>query len=471
MSNQFFMLIDGELVPGAGTSSVVNPSTGQVFASAPDASRDQLNLAVRSARAAFPGWSSKTWAERSAVLRVVAQTYRDNIEALALLLTKEQGKPLSRSRAEIAGAAFWISEIAGMESPEEDLQNDAKAFVRLRHVPLGVVAGMVPWNYPIALAAWKIAPALIAGNTLLLTPSPYTPLSTLRLGELLQKVLPKGVLNVVSGGDSLGPWISEHSGIDKIAFTGSTETGRKVMHSASVNLKRLTLELGGNDPAIVMPDVDIASVAKSLFWGAFMNSGQMCIAAKRIYVHESIYEEFSQEFIRIVRATRVGAGESEDSEVGPVQNKIQLERLKELVRDCRQQGINFLVGGTDLPGPGFFFPLTVVDNPPDTSRIVREEPFGPIVPLLKFSDIDDVIGRANDSDYGLAASIWSKDEAVALAMAARINAGTVWINEIQAVSPHRPFAGHKQSGFGVENGIAGILEYTAPQVVTLNRMP
>jgi acyl-CoA reductase-like NAD-dependent aldehyde dehydrogenase len=305
-----------------------------------------------------------------------------------------------------------------------------------------------------------------------LKPSPFTSLTTLRIGELLREVLPPGVLNVVSGGDALGPWMSSHPGIDKISFTGSTATGRKVMESAAGTLKRLTLELGGNDAAIVMPDVDVEALAPVLFWGAFSNSAQFCLAIKRLYIHEAIYDRLAAALVALAKTTRVGRGSEPGVTLGPVQNKLQYERLKNLLADCRQQGHHILTGGElaeSGKGPGYFFPVTLVDNPPEDSRVVQEEPFGPILPLLKFSDVDDAIARANQSPYGLGGSVWCKDEALGLKIAQRLQAGTVWVNEIHTITPLKPMAGHKQSGLGVEQGLEGLLEYTLPQTVSMKR--
>ncbi len=463
------MTIGGRSVQGAGRFEVIDPATGLVIAQAPDASDEQLDAAVRAAREALPAWAARPWCERQGLLAEVAGVYMANQEELARLLTKEQGKPLERARSEVAVAAHWYAELAKMELPELVLQDTPQAYVAVRRVPMGVVGAMVPWNFPVVLAAWKIAPGLLAGNTMVLKPSPFTPLTTLRLGELLQPVLPPGVLNIVSGGEALGPRMSAHAGFDKLSFTGSSATGRAVMRSASGTLKRLTLELGGNDAAIVMPDVDVDAVAKALFWGAFVNSGQICIAAKRIYIHEAIYERMAQAFVALAASTRMGPGDAEGVELGPVQNRRQFDRLRELLADCQQRGLRLLCGGEPVRGPGLFFPVTLVDNPPDDARIVREEPFGPILPLLKFRDVDEVIARANDSEFGLAGSVWCRDEALALGIARRLETGTVWINEIQTASPHKPMAGHKQSGLGVENGLEGLMSYTQPQTISLKR--
>jgi acyl-CoA reductase-like NAD-dependent aldehyde dehydrogenase len=463
------MTIGGRAAATSRTLPVIDPATEQVICHAPDAGATELDAAVAAARRAFPAWSAQPWAERQAVLAAIARKLTEHQDELARLLTREQGKPLSRATVEIGGAARWFSEFAKMTLPDPVLQDTPQAYVAIRRVPIGVVAGLVPWNYPIVLAAWKIAPALLAGNTMVLKPSPFTPLTTLRIGELLRDEVPPGVLNVINGGDALGPLVTAHPGIDKVSFTGSTATGRAVMRSAADRLKRLTLELGGNDAAIVMPDVDVPSVARELFWGAFVNSGQICIAAKRIYIHEAIYEPMKQAFVELAQAARMGPGDEEGVELGPIQNRRQYERLVELLDDCKRRGLSLLTGGQLPEGPGLFFPVTLVDNPPEDSRIVQEEPFGPILPLLKFTDVEDAIARANATEYGLGASVWSRDEKKATVIAQRLDAGIVWVNEIQAVSPYKPMGGHKQSGLGVENGTEGLLEYTVVQTLSVKR--
>ncbi|MDP3923231.1 MAG: aldehyde dehydrogenase family protein, partial [Hydrogenophaga sp.] len=334
-----------------------------------------------------------------------------------------------------------------------------------RYTPIGVIGGITPWNFPLLLAVWKIAPALVAGNTMVLKPSPYTPLCTLWFGELAQTVLPPGVLNILSGGNELGQWITEHPAIGKIAFTGSTATGRKVMQSAATNLKRLTLELGGNDPAIVLPDVDAKAIAKDLFWASFANSSQFCVACKRMYVHEDVYDDVARELVAYAKTVKVGNGMEAGTELGPLQNKMQYDKVSQLLADSRDAGLKFLLGGTPEQKPGYFIPVTLVDNPPEDSRVVVEEAFGPVLPLLKYRDIDDVIARANNTEYGLAATVWGKDLEKASAIARRIEAGTVWVNHVHVFAPNIAFGGHKQSGVGIENSLHGLAEYCNMQTV------
>jgi len=463
------MTIDGQAITTDQTIPVINPATEAVVATAPDCTKDQLDEAVAAARAAFPLWRARPYAERQAALRAIAATIAENADDLMRLLTAEQGKSHADALGEIHAAAWWIGVVADQQLPET--VTDAMPGQRsiTTHVPLGVVGAIVPWNFPILLAVWKIGPALLTGNTLVLKPSPFTPLSTLRIAQLLQGVLPPGVLNVICGGDSVGPWMTEHPGINKISFTGSTATGRRVMQNASVNLKRLTLELGGNDAAIVLPDADVDAIAEPLFWAAFKNSGQVCVAAKRVYVHDSIYDRVASALAGVAAKVKLGNGADEGTQLGPVQNRPQFDRVKGLVDDSRAAGHRFIVGGEVPTNQGFFVPVTIVDNPPEDSRVVQEEAFGPVLPLLRYSDLDDAIARANACEYGLGGSVWSSDHAAAAKVAARLETGTVWINSAQGLTPFAAFAGHKQSGIGVENGQDGLLEFTVPQTIHLPR--
>ena len=465
----FTMTIGGEAVTGAETFEVLNPATEQVIAVAPDAMKDDLDRAVAAARDAFPGWAATPIDQRRAHLDRLGDALFANMDGLKRLLTTEQGKSLGDAEFEIGGAAMWLKGSAALELPVTVNEDTAERYSETRHIPLGVVGAIAPWNYPLILAMFKVGPALLAGNTMVLKPSPFTPLSTLKFGEIAASILPPGVLNVVSGGDRLGPWLTEHPGIDKVSFTGSTETGRRVMRSASATLKRVTLELGGNDPAIVLPDVDVKAVAEKLFWAAFTNSGQVCIATKRLYVHEDVYEPLKEALVAYARTVTVGDGSEQGNRLGPVNNRPQYERVLDLIRDARENGYKFLLGDEEAELPGFFVPITIIDNPPEESRIVQEEQFGPVLPLLKFSDVDDVVARANATDYGLGASVWGKDEDAAFAVAERIASGTVWVNETQHLTPFAAFGGMKQSGVGVENGVEGLLEYTTTQTIVRRR--
>lgn len=457
--------IDGRRVDTPLTMPVIDPATGEAFAEAPDCEARHLEDAVSAARHAFPAWKRIDPASRDAMLLAASARLRGEIEPLARLLTQEQGKPLEEARHEIETAARWFDAYANHALPVGQRREPDGRLAEIRHVPIGVVGAIAPWNFPVQLMAWKLAPALKAGNTVVAKPSPFTPLTTLRIGELLLDLLPPGVLNIISGRDHLGPLMSEHPDIDKISFTGSTATGKAVMRGAAGNLKRLTLELGGNDPAIVLPDADVQSVAERLFWGAFRNAGQVCIAAKRIYVHDDIYDRFAARMAELAGAHPPLPGNMPGARIGPVQNRTQFERVKAMIEEARATGLDFLSGPGEMAGPGNFIAPTLIDNPPDDSRVVREEPFGPLVPLLRYSDIDDAIRRANDSEYGLASSVWSADIEQAAAVGRQLEAGTVWLNTIHGMTPTLPFSGHKQSGIGVENATEGLLEYTNVQVL------
>ena len=351
-----------------------------------------------------------------------------------------------------------------LEIPVDVPEDTDSRRIEVHHVPLGVVCGIVPWNFPVLLAIWKIGPALMAGNTLVLKPSPFTPLTTLRIGELIGGCFPPGVLNVICGDDSLGPMMTAHRGFAKITFTGSTATGRKVMEAAAKDLKRITLELGGNDAAIIMADVDVDAIADELFEGAFHNTAQVCVATKRMFIHEDIYEHLRDRLHQLAKETPVGDGAEQGNRYGPIQNKAQYDRVLDLLEDARGTGLTLLEGGK-VPEAGYFVPLTLVDNPPDDARVVVEEAFGPVLPLLRFNDVDDVIARANDTAYGLAGAVWSKDVKQAEAIAHRLDTGTVWINQNLQGTPFAPLAGAKQSGFGQENGLSGLLEFTRPKTI------
>ena len=465
--DNFAMTIRGERRTTAQGIEVINPAAGRAFAFAPDAEKSHLDDAVASAREAFRGWRQRPDSVRRDAVHACGTRLIECAGELAQILTREQGKPLGDAREEIVGAGVWCQAMASQLLPGSIVEDSADRLTEIRHVPIGVVGAIAPWNYPVILAFGKVASALVAGNSVVLKPSPYTPLTTLKAVELLQDILPPGVLNVVSGSDRLGPWLTEHEGIDKISFTGSTATGKAVMRSAATSLKRITLELGGNDPAIVLPDVDIDEIAPHLFWAAFRNSGQICMATKRLFVHDDIYDAIKDALVRYASTVRIGDGALEGVQLGPVQNARQFERVAGLIDDCNKRGLNFVAGGEfRRNAPGYFVPISIVDNPPDDTPVVAEEAFGPLLPVMSFQTIDDVIARANNSPYGLTASVWSKNVPAAKDVARQLDCGTVWINEVHHLTPLMPFGGHKQSGLGVESGTEGLLEYTNTQTLT-----
>ncbi len=464
IKSDFHMLINGEIVPADRTINVKNPATGEIFATCPNAGDNELDRAVAAAQAAFADWRDTTMDERRALLLKAAEVIAANADELTHLFTQEHGRPLAAARNEIEGAALWLQATASLDLPVEITEDTDQRRVEVHHVPLGVVCAIVPWNFPILLASWKIGPALLAGNTLVLKPSPFTPLTTLRLGALIKDIFPKGVINIISGDDALGPKMTAHKGFAKISFTGSTQTGRKVMESASKDLKRITLELGGNDAAIVLPDVDVDTIADSIFEGAFFNTAQVCVATKRLYIHEDIYDNLRDKLLERLQSVKVGDGTEQGSAYGPIQNEPQYRRVLDLMEDARANNL-VLLQGSKVPEAGYFIPLTLVDNPPETARVVVEEAFGPILPLMKWKDIDDVVARANNTEYGLAGAVWSADINKAEEIAHRLDTGTIWINQNLQSTPFTPLAGAKQSGIGQENGLPGLLEFTRPKVL------
>jgi len=460
------MTINGAPAATLATFGVINPATGDVCDQAPECTRAQLDAAMQAAADAFKDWRRDTTGRRQ-LLDTCADAITPHAEELALLLTREQGKPLVRASGEIASAVKWFRYTATLEIPVAVALDNERVRVEVHRRPHGVVAAITPWNYPVSLAVWKIAPALLAGNTIVLKPSPFTPLATLRLGEILRHVLPAGVLNVVSGGDELGAWMTSHPVVRKISFTGSVATGKRVAAAAASDLKRVTLELGGNDPAIVLTDVDVARTAKQLFWGAFENCGQVCSAIKRVYVPEPLYEPILEHLAAIARGVKVGNGLDADSQLGPINNRPQFERVQELVEDARQAGARLVTGGQCLGEGGYFYAPTIVADLHDGVRLVDEEQFGPVLPVVPYTELDDAIERANATHFGLSGSVWSSDTARAEEVARRLECGTAWVNQHLNVLPHAPFGGAKWSGIGVENGPWGLLGFTEIQTVNV----
>ena len=466
--SDFVMTIAGDTVPAADSFGVVNPANGEVFAHAPECSPAQLDAAFDAAAKAQRDWKLDEAARRATLLQMADVLLASSGE-LAPVLTAEQGKPLGDANIEVFAAAIWCQYFANLETPPQVIQDDAEARVEVVRRPVGVVAAITPWNFPLTLAFWKIAPALLAGNTLVLKPSPFTPLTTLKVAELLRDVLPPGVLNVVSGGDELGAWMTGHAVPRKVSFTGSIETGKKVAISAAPDLKRVTLELGGNDPAIVLDDADPAVVAKAIFAGAFNNNGQVCSAIKRVYVPESLYDQVVDGLSAQASSIKVGEGTDPESKLGPINNAPQYERVKELVADAISHGATAATGGHAKEGPGYFFEPTILTDVTDGTRIVDEEQFGPALPVISYRNLDDAIDRANATHFGLSGSVWGTDTDRAAEVAAELECGTAWVNTHLALSPQQPFGGFKWSGIGVENGPWGLAEFTEVQAVYRSR--
>jgi acyl-CoA reductase-like NAD-dependent aldehyde dehydrogenase len=466
--SDYTMTIGGGAVDSDLAFGVINPARGELFANAPQCSPAQLDDAFDAALRASGEWRIDEVLRRKLLIDA-GDALIGAADELSAVLTAEQGKPLSSAKGEIVSAGECLKYFAGLEIPVDVLFEDNELSVRVVRRPLGVVAAITPWNFPITLAVWKIAPALLAGNTMVLKPSPFTPLATLAMGALLADVLPPGVLNVVSGGNELGAQMTAHAVPRKISFTGSVATGKRVALSAAQDLKRVTLELGGNDPAIVLDDADPGVIAKRIFWGAFSNNGQICAAIKRVYVPESLHDELVEALVDVARDVVVGDGADEGTQLGPLNNRPQFERVRGLVLDAIQGGAVAAIGGHPMPGSGYFFEPTILTNVHDGVRIVDEEQFGPALPIVKYRDIDEVVGHANATHFGLQGSVWSSDVERASQVAERLECGTSYVNAHLAMVPNQPFGGVKWSGVGVENGPMGLEQFSDVQVLYTRR--
>ena len=461
MTTTYPNIIDGARDESGATFVVINPATGEAAGRAVNSDAATLDRAVKAARRAFPGWAATPWADRQAACARIAGLIADHAEELALLLTTEQGKPLNGvgSRFEIGGCQAWTGYTASLMLEPEILQDTPEGRVELQHVPIGVIGAITPWNWPVLIGIWHLIPAVLAGNCVIIKPSENTPLSTLRLVEIMQQALPPGVVQALASDGGLGPQMTAHPGIDKISFTGSIATGSRVMASAATDIKRVTLELGGNDPGIVLPDVDPAAIAEGLFWGCFINNGQTCAALKRLYVHEDVHDAVANALVGVARAMPMGDGLDEAVIVGPIQNRDQYNIVKASVQDALDKGATLLCGGVP-EGNDLFFPTTILTGVTPGMKLHDEEQFGPAIGITTWRDEDEVIGLANADKTGLGASVWSSDPVRARKLADRISAGTVWINKHGAIQPNAPFGGVRQSGIGVQFGVEGLRECT-----------
>jgi acyl-CoA reductase-like NAD-dependent aldehyde dehydrogenase len=401
----------------------------------------------------------------------IASLFVKHHAELASLVTREQGKPQSGPGAnfEVGGAAVWTRATASLSLPQEVIQDDGSARITVTRKPVGVVASLTPWNWPLLIATWHVMPAVRVGCTLVIKPSPFTPLSTLRLVELMNQVLPPGVVNIVTGSGDVGARLADHAGVQKVVFTGSIATGRKIMASASRSLKRVTLELGGNDAGIVLPGTRIEPLLEKLFWGCFINAGQTCASLKRLYVHESQYEDVVTKLAEYVSKVPVGNGLEAGTLIGPVSNRMQLQKVEDLVQDAKARGARVVTGGKRSSDRGFVYPLTVIADATDEMRVVAEEQFGPVIPIIPYRTVEEAIRRANSLEVGLGGSVWGNDPEVAAGYAAQLECGTAWVNQHGALHPMAPFGGVKSSGIGVEFNVDGLKEYTTTQVVNVAR--
>lgn len=463
----FSNTVNGRACTQGAPLAVVNPATGLSFAQVMGAGPAQLDAAVEGAARAFNTWSKTTWQDRGAILCEFADALSAHEETLASLLTLEQGRPLAFTRAEVHRNVEAIRQITRLTVAPATVKDDEKSQAVLHYRPLGVVAAIAPWNVPITMAIAKLVHALHVGNTLVLKPSPHTPLATLKLGEIGRSVFPPGVLNVVAGGNELGQRMCEHPAVSKITFTGSTATGRKVALSALQDFKRFTLELGGNDAALVLDDADIDTMAPRLFGAAFSNSGQICMAIKRLYVQEGVYDALVERLVEYARKVRVGDGFAAATQLGPVQNAVQFGIVQEFLGAARSDGADFAAGGFVIDRPGYFIAPTIALGLSEGTRLVDEEPFGPVLPILRFRSDEEGLSRANATSFGLSASVWSQDADRAQRLAGGLHAGTVWVNDHAAPDPLVPFGGVRHSGMGRESGVLGLANFMEPvSVVT-----
>ncbi len=457
------------ITPSSGpTRTILDPATGEPVGEAPVHDVADLENAITAAAAAQPAWAALGHDARSAALLRAADAVDRSAEELSRLLSREQGKPLNgpNARFEVGACSAWLRATATTGLEPDTVVDDGETHAVVSYRPIGVVGAIGPWNWPMMISIWQISPALRMGNAVVVKPSEYTPLSVLALVSVLNQELPEGLLSVVSGGREVGARLAEHPAIGKIMFTGSTATGKAIIKSSAGTVKRLTLELGGNDAGIVLPDADPKSIAEGLFWGAFINTGQTCAALKRLYVHDDIYDAVCTELAAVAEAMPMGVGLDEVNVLGPLQNRQQFDTVARLVDAARDSGARILLGGNpEADQPGYFYPTTLVADIDNDSPLVAEEQFGPALPIIRYSTVDEAVAMANALDVGLGASVWSADPAAARAVAARIEAGTVWINKHGAVDPRVPFGGAKQSGYGLEFGVEGLKALGVPQVI------
>jgi acyl-CoA reductase-like NAD-dependent aldehyde dehydrogenase len=465
----FLLTINGAAVAAAETFDVINPADESVVAACPQASRDQIDDAVAAAKLALPNWSGTADAERAEALSRIADLIEAHHAELSELLTREQGKTQAGpgSNLEVSGATAWTRATAALTLPEETVQDDERGRIVMTRKPVGVVASITPWNWPLMIAVWHIMPAIRVGCTVVIKPSPFTPLSTLRLVELMNRVLPPGVINAIAGGGPAGTQLAEHPAVGKVVFTGSTPTGQTIMRSAVPTLKRLTLELGGNDAGIILPGTRIEPLLEKLFWGCFLNAGQTCACLKRLYVHEDQYDEVVNKLAAFAADIPMGDGLNPKNLIGPLTNAAQRDYVAELVAEAHTQGARIVTGGKTPEGKGYFYPITVVADVSDDMRLAREEQFGPAIPVLKYRSVDEAITRANALDVGLGGSVWADDPVEAEGYARRLECGTAWVNQHGTLHPLACFGGIKRSGFGTEFNVDGLKEYTTIQTINV----
>lgn len=475
------LFIDGKFLDGASERTLINPADGKPLTKVAEAGPKQVEAAIKAARTAFDKgpWPRMAALERANMLFKIADIIDKNAEELAELETLNGGKPLREAQYDIADTANCFRYYAGLITKPTGTTVDvpAPSVTSIVREPIGVCGQIVPWNYPLLMAAWKLAPALAAGNTCVLKPSEYTPLTAIRLAELLKEVdLPDGVVNIVLGdGPKVGQPIAESKLVDKIAFTGSVKTGKLIAQAALSNLKKVTLELGGKSPMIVFPDFDLDTAVDYALFAIYCNSGQVCSAGSRMIVEESIYDDFIGKMAERAKKIRVGPGLEEDTEMGPLVSEPQLKRVLEYIEVGKKEGAKLVTGGERLKGDkygnGFYVSPTIFSNVKPSMRIVQEEIFGPVVVVQKFKSEEEAVELANDSDYGLAGAVFTKDITRAHKVVKQLKAGITWVNAYHNTYTECPWGGYKQSGWGRELGTFGLEAYTEVKQVNINLDP
>ena len=452
-----------------GDTEIKDPATGEVIGRHTFGAAADVKAAVDQAAAAQPAWAALTDEERVGYLNRVADNIEAHKEELAYAIVREQGKPISGlgARYEVDGCVGWLRATAATPLPKEVLVDDGATYAEMRYRPIGVVGAITPWNWPLIIATWQIAPSLRMGNTVVQKPSEYTTLCALAFIEVINEVLPAGVVVPVTGRGDVGDALVRDKRVGKIMFTGSVKTGMKVVEASAGNLSRLTLELGGNDAGVVLPDVDPEKIAEGLFYGAFINNGQTCAALKRLYVPDAIYDKVIDSLAAFTAQMPTGPGLDENTALGPLQNQMQWNVVNRLVEDAKQRGARVVMGGDPDPSqPGFFYPKTLIADIDNDAPLVQEEQFGPALPIIRYTDLEQAVEWANGVDVGLGASVWSADRDKAKEIAARLEAGTVWINGHGGIHPMIPFGGAKKSGYGLEFGVDGLKSVAVPQVIS-----
>ncbi|WOE33227.1 MULTISPECIES: aldehyde dehydrogenase family protein [unclassified Acinetobacter] len=463
------LIINGTMPTGtAEIFTIINPATEQILANVSSASITQVNFAVQSANEAFKTWKNTSDHQINLAFIDIAADIRKEKEDLAQLITLEQGKTLAMAQFEVEASANWIEYLTTLEIPVETIHDPSGKVIQVYNRPLGVVASITPWNWPFMIAVWHLFPALKAKNCVVNKPSEYTPLSTIKLVEIINRHLPKGVCNLILGKGDIGQALSEHPQIAKVTFTGSTRTGQNILAHSVKTLKSVVLELGGNDVGIVLDDVDIETTAEKIFASAFLNVGQTCAALKRLYIHENIYDALTAQLVKIAERQHIGNGLNPQVSFGPVQNAAQYHKVKALIADAVAHGGIIINKIPTLPEQGYFIAPTLMTAVKEGIALVDEEQFGPVLPILKFNDINDVIQRTNHSNFGLGGSIWTQDLEQAAWIASQMETGTVWINSHSDLSPAAPFGGWKLSGLGYSFGLDGLLLFTHKQAVHIS---